>query len=177
MERKCSDKEFYTIPFVWSKTLWVMTFALFIFWFGISAFLLYGVCTEEAIADKLTSLIIINVVMLPTMFICEGLAPQRLEIGADKLVILRRYKSITIHSNEVKSIELLPANALKGAIRTGGVSGFFGYYGNFYLRSIGAVKLYATDFNNLYLVKKWDGKQIVFSCSDPELLDKTFKLN
>ena len=30
-----SKKQFYTVPFVWDKTLWAMTFACFALWIGL----------------------------------------------------------------------------------------------------------------------------------------------
>lgn len=163
-----SDKKFYTVPFVWSRTLWVMTFALFGLWLGYSAWSLWHIYTSEESMSWAVSLILFNVVMLPTVLICEGLAPQRLEIGESKLVILRRYKSVEIMADEVMSVEQLPKNALRGAIRTGGVAGFFGWYGNYYKSNIGSFKLFATNFDNLFLIKLINGKRIVISCSEPE---------
>lgn len=163
-----SDKKFYTIPFVWSRTLWVMTFALFGLWLGYSAWALWKIYNTADATSWLVSLILFNVVMLPTVLICEGLAPQRLEISKSRIVILRRYNSVTIDAQEIESIELLPKNALRGAVRTGGVSGFFGWFGNYYTLKLGSFKLYATNFDSLFLVTKLDGKKIVFSCSEPE---------
>ena len=74
----------------------------------------------EDITPSLVSLILTNVVFLPTMLLCEGYAPQRLEIGASKLVILRRYNSVTITTTQIRSIERLPDNALRFAVRTFG---------------------------------------------------------
>ena len=102
------------------------------------------------------------------MLICEGYAPQRLEIGRDHITILRRYKSVTIYSNEVQSVERLPDNAMRWAIRTGGVGGLFGFYGNYRTPAIGSFVLYATSFDNLFLITLLNGKKIVISCAEPE---------
>ena len=163
-----SDKRFYTVPFVWNKTLWVMTFAVFGLWIGFSAWLLWKIYTSDVATEMLIELIILNVLMLPIMIICEGLAPQRLEIYEKKLVILRRYKSITIYADEVLSVDPLPKNALHGAVRTWGVGGFFGYFGHYYVSKIGPFKLYATSLDNLFLIRLANGKKIVISCSEPE---------
>ena len=168
MEQKRCVKEFYTVPFVWNKTLWVMTFALFGLWIGLSGYMLYEIFTEENTSETLVGLIILNVTMLPMMVACEGLAPQRLEIGADKLIILRRYKSIVVHREEVKSVEPLPSAALRMAVRTCGVGGFFGYFGHYYTPILGAFRLYATSFDNLFVIEMWNGKKIVISCSEPD---------
>lgn len=105
------------------------------------------------------------------MLACEGLSPQRLEIGESQIVILRRYNSVVIRRDEIKSIEKLPENAMRGAIRTGGVGGLFGYFGKFYTRSIGSFSLYATGSNNLFLIRKWDGKNVVVACSEPDKME------
>ena len=164
-----SSKSFYTVPFVWDRTLWVTTFLFFILWVGVSGYMLYAIFAQpEAAKEYIFSLIVFNLIMLPTMLACEGLAPQRLEIGENQIVILRRYKSVVINRDEIRSVEPLPKSAMRGAIRTGGVGGLFGYYGNYYSRSIGSFKLYATSSTNLFLIRKWDGKSVVISCAEPD---------
>ena len=162
------NKGFYTVPFVWSRSVWVITFSFFILWVVISAFMLYEIFTQTDNIEPLVGLILFNVIMIPTMLACEGLAPQRLEIGESQIVVLRRYKSIVINREEIKSVEQLPAKAMRGAIRTGGVGGLFGYYGKYYTRAIGSFSLYATGSKNLFLIRKWDGQNIVISCAEPD---------
>lgn len=106
MEQRRRNKQFYTVPFVWNKTLWVMTFALFAIWLGVSLFLIYEIFTEKNTTEILISLVVFNAIMLPTVLVCEGLAPQRLEIGPDAIVILRRYKSVVLHREEIKVSKL-----------------------------------------------------------------------
>lgn len=165
------SKEFYTVPFVWDKRIWAVTFAVFILWICVSIFLFYNIFTQENSTEPLIALLLFNAIMLPTILACEGYAPQRLEVGESQIVVLRRYKSIVITREEIKSVERLPANAMRGAIRTAGVGGLFGYYGSYYSRSIGSFKLYATSFDNLFLVRKWDGKSIVISCAEPDKME------
>ena len=162
------NKGFYTIPFVWSRSVWVITFATFAFWVVLSAFMLYIVCTEEAFVRPLISLVLLNAIMLPLILVGEGYAPQRLEVGESQIVILRRYRSITIPLAEVQSIERLPDNALRGALRMGGNGGLFGYYGSYYTRKLGSFTLYATSFTGLFLIRKLDGRKIVISCAEPD---------
>ena len=172
-----SEKQFYTVPFVWNKTLWVMTFAVFGLWLGLSGWFLYQILTQENHSEAVASLVMLNVIMLPLIVVCEGLAPQRLEVGQSKIVILRRYKSVTIESKDVVSIDRLPDGVLgHTSVRTCGVGGLFGFFGHYYNPSIGRFLLYATSFKNLYLVRMKDDRRIVFSCSEPELLN-TFKLD
>ncbi len=161
-------KGFYTVPFVWSKTVWITTFSFFILWVGVSGYMLYMIFSQTDNTEHLVGLVLFNVIMLPTMLACEGLAPQRLEVGESQIVILRRYKSVTISRDEVKSVEQLPQGAMRGAIRTCGVGGLFGFFGKYYTRSIGSFSLYATSSENLFLIRKWDGKNIVVACAEPD---------
>ena len=167
-----SRKTFYTVPFVWDKTLWVMTFAFFIFWVALSAYMLYIIFTKSDNTYDIVSLVVFNIIMLPTMLACEGLAPQRLEIGADQIVILRRYKSVVINRSEIKSISPLSKKDFSGAIRTCGVGGLFGYFGYYYSSKLGSFRLFATSFQNLYLIKLWNEKSIVISCAEPEIMEQ-----
>lgn len=148
-----------------------MTFACFALWIGLSGWFLYHVFVDEPATVALFELIVLNLIMLPTIILCEGFAPQRLEIGDDGIVILRRYKSVVINREEIKSVECISKLAFRGAIRTFGVGGLFGYYGRYYAPALGSFTLYATSFQNLYLIRKWDGKSVVISCAEPDKMD------
>lgn len=169
------DKSFHTVPFVWSRKVWFLTSLFFVLWVATSCWFVWQMRTAEDITPSLVALVLTNLVFLPTMLLCEGYAPQRLEIGASKLVILRRYDSITITTAQIRSIERLPDNALRFAVRTFGCGGLFGFFGKFYTRKIGSFSLYATRSENLYLITLLDGKKIVISCAEPELLDEFCK--
>ena len=55
-----------------------------------------------------------------------------------------------------------------GVIRTFGVGGLFGYYGQFYNSKIGSMTWYATRQNNTVLVRTIDNKNIVLTPDEPE---------
>ena len=149
----------------------MMTFSLFLLWIGASGLLVYEACTVEDSAAPLVSLLVFNAIMLPMMLFCEGYAPQQLEVGHSKIVILRRYNSVVIPREDICRVERLPDDALRFAVRTCGVGGLFGYFGKYYSRKIGSFSLYATRLDNLYLVRRRDGKLIVFSCADPDKME------
>lgn len=166
-----SRKQFYTVPFVWDKRLWVITFACFALWVGLSGWFLYHVFVDEPATVALFELVLLNLIMLPTILACEGLAPQRLEIGEEQIVILRRYMSVVINRKEIKSVQALSKSDFSGVIRTGGVGGLFGYYGHYYSSKLGSFRLFATSFQNLYLIKLWNGKSVVISCAEPDKME------
>ena len=155
----------------WNKTVWVVTAATILAWIGVSGWMLYGASKGGNVTDDVVSLILWNVIMAPMVLICEGLAPQRLEIGHDKIVILRRYRSVTIRREQIASVERLPDGALRSALRTCGVGGLFGYYGRFYTRKIGSFSLYATRLDNLFLITLCTGKRVVISCAEPDKME------
>ena len=62
-----TPKKFYTVPFVWNKTLWVMTFLVFILWAGYSAWNLWEIFTTDNNAGAVVALIVFNLTMLPTV--------------------------------------------------------------------------------------------------------------
>lgn len=152
--------------------MWTITFATFGLWLGVSGWLIYILLTSGAVFAPLFTLVVFNFIMLPLILFCEGYAPQRLEVGESQIVILRRYRSVVISREEIRSIERLPDNALRWAVRTGGVGGLFGFYGSYYSRKIGAFTLYATGSDNLFLIRKWNGKNIVISCSEPDKMER-----
>ncbi len=167
-----SRKQFYTVPFVWDKRLWVMTFACFALWIGLSGWFLYHIFIDEPATVALFELVLLNLIVLPTIIVCEGLAPQRLEIGENQIVVLRRYMSVVINRSDIKSIQALSKSDFRGVIRTCGVGGLFGYYGHYYSSKLGSFRLFATSFQNLYLIKLWNGKSIVVSCAEPEIMEQ-----
>jgi hypothetical protein len=164
-------KQFYTVPFVWDRTLWVMTFACFALWIGLSGWFVFQIFTTDNDSALLGSLIVLNVIFLPTILACEGLAPQRLEIGESQIVILRRYKSIVINRDEIKSVQPLSKSDFRGVIRTCGVGGLFGYFGHYYSNKLGSFRLFATSFQNLFLIELWSGKSVVISCAEPDKME------
>ena len=78
------SKEFYTVPFVWDKRIWAVTFAVFILWICVSIFLFYNIFTQENSTEPLIALLLFNAIMLPTILACEGYAP----LGALSLSML-----------------------------------------------------------------------------------------
>ena len=166
-----SNKQFYTIPFVWDKTLWVMTFACFALWIGLSGWFVFQIFTTDNDSTMLASLLVLNAIFLPTILACEGLAPQRLEVGEEQIVVLRRYKSVVINRDEIKSVQPLSKSDFRGVIRTCGVGGLFGYFGHYYSNKLGSFRLFATSFQNLFLSKLCSGKSVVISCAEPDKME------
>jgi hypothetical protein len=97
--------------------------------------------------------------------VCWALAPNGLEIAGGELRILRRaWRSAAYPLTSVEEVALLPPGALRGAVRTFGNGGLFGYYGWFYRK--GAFRLFATRSDPLVEIVA-AGKRVVVSPDEP----------
>jgi hypothetical protein len=96
---------------------------------------------------------------------CWALAPKAIELEGGELRILRRaWPAAAYPLSRVDSVSVLPPGSLRGAVRTFGNGGLFGFYGWFYRK--GAFRLYATRRDRLVEVVI-DGKRVVVSPDEP----------
>ena len=159
----------YTLPFVWSKTVWAYTLIFFagsVIYIGMLVYLIFNGTTIAAVAGLIVALPI----LVGIMIFCEGYSPQRLEISQSQITVLRRYDSITIPRSLILSIVPLEPKDIKRVYTDGGCAGLFGYFGGFRSKQLGRFKMYATSMDNLYLITLSDGRKIVIGCTEPKLL-------
>ena len=159
----------YTLPFVWSKTVWAFTLIFFagsVIYIGMLVYLIFNGTTIAAVAGLVVSL----PVLVGIMIFCEGYSPQRLEISQSQITVLRRYDSITIPRSLILSIVPLEPKDIKRVYTDGGCAGLFGYFGGFRSKQLGRFKMYATSMDNLYLITLSDGRKIVIGCTEPKLV-------
>ena len=159
----------YTLPFVWSKTVWAYTLIFFagsVIYIGMLIYLIFNGTTIAAVAGLIVALPI----LVGIMIFCEGYSPQRLEISQSQITVLRRYDSITIPRSLILSIVPLEPKDIKRVYTDGGCAGLFGYFGGFRSKQLGRFKMYATSMDNLYLITLSDGRKIVIGCTEPKLL-------
>lgn len=159
----------YTLPFVWSKTVWAYTLIFFagsVIYIGMLVYLIFNGTTAAAVAGLVVALPL----LVGIMIFCEGYSPQRLEISESQITVLRRYESITIPRSMILSIEPLEPKDMKRVYTDGGCAGLFGYFGGFRSKQLGRFKMYATSMDNLYLLTLSDSRKIVIGCTEPKLL-------
>ncbi|RYD52848.1 MAG: hypothetical protein EOP52_01500 [Sphingobacteriales bacterium] len=102
---------------------------------------------------------------------------------------IRRYQLTpdTLEIVQVKGIKSFPRASFQSAtpvttkdlgfgIRLFGSGGFLGYFGTFFYRNVGKVKVYATDRTKLILLRQTDGKQVMISPADPAAFLQALKL-
>ena len=160
-------KPVYTIPYKWNKEVWIVTSALFVGLVGTILFLIYGF-VKGMDHGLLYSLMPLVVILLGLIIGCEGYAPQYLEVGDDRIVIVRRYAGVTIHRTEIISVRPLSSKDFRGVLRLCGCDGLFGYMGKYWSKKLGKFSLYATSKSNLFLINTTTRGKIVLGCSEPE---------
>jgi hypothetical protein len=97
---------------------------------------------------------------------CYLYAPEKYVVGNFDIAINRPMGDIVIHVKDILEIRVLKENELEGTSRTFGVGGLFGYYGSYYNKVLGDMKWYATNQNNMVIIRSRQGDAIVISPDD-----------
>ena len=101
-------------------------------------------------------------------FLAFAFRPIYYIVTKDELIIRRLFGNVKVKRADIRSIEIIDKNKIKGSIRTFGMDGLFGYYGNFSNFSIGRMTWYATRRDKPVLVKTINNKKIIFTPNEPE---------
>jgi Bacterial PH domain len=101
-------------------------------------------------------------------FLALGFRPISYVVTKEKIIVRRPLLNVHIKRTDIKSVELIERNKITGSIRTFGVGGLFGYYGNFANFSLGRMTWYATRKDKPVLVKTIDNKKIIFTPNEPD---------
>ncbi len=117
---------------------------------------------------KTLSLILIFVLLLLTYLIPYLFHPVKYVIDDEKLIIKRPLKPYIIELKEIKKIEPLDDDALKGKIRVFGSGGAFGYFGKFRNKRFGTMIFFATRLSNYVHILTIDGKNIILTPDERE---------
>jgi hypothetical protein len=88
-------------------------------------------------------------------------------VTKDELVIHRPVSNVHFKRSDIKTVELLQKQKIRGSIRIMGIGGLFGYYGIFANFSIGRMVWYATRRDNPVLIRTINNKKIVLTPDEP----------
>ena len=94
---------------------------------------------------------------------CVTLIPLELKWGASGIRITRLFSSTVIPIREVRLVKRFPYACVQSSVRTCGSGGLFGFLGHFKNEEVGRYVMYATELDNLVMVRT-SGKTYVFSC-------------
>lgn len=165
-----------TVNYRWCWQVWIITSLMMLMVVAAMAGFVYTACIEGDVKGYL--FLLIFVILLGVMIGCEGYSPQRLELDDEKIVVLRRYDSIVLYRRDIASIQPLARRDMGLVVAMGGCMGIFGYFGTFSSSRFGQFRIYATSFDDLYLLRLYNGKNVVVG-SDRDnpikLLERTDK--
>jgi hypothetical protein len=117
---------------------------------GIAAFVSAGLCL---------SLLMLAVV----------LAPRGYLLGPEGVTILRRRSNLTVPLASIISAEAdEQGDVFRKGVRTGGMGGAFGFFGQFAKDGFGPYEAYATRRTGLVILRRAKGDPVVISPADPE---------
>ena len=164
-----SREVIHTLQYNWSRTVWVITFGFFILAVAVIRLLIAAIAQGSVVAGVIGLVIALPIFVAIALY-TEGYSPQRLEVSASQITVLRRYNSVTIPRSAILSITPLTKQDMRWTTSMGGCGGLYGYFGTFSNRRLGQFTMYATTMENLYLITTADGKKCVINCSEPQLL-------
>lgn len=158
-------KSITTFPCPWSMGVTFLT--------AITAIILvisvYFVWTNELIWLKYTLIIICLATIIGVLL----LMPLRLIIGSDKITLHRLIGSIHIPFKDIIELKAIPNSETAYSIRVLGSGGLCGYLGKFKNKKLGNYIMYATNLNELILIRT-DRKTYVFSCKNRDEFIESF---
>ena len=100
-------------------------------------------------------------------FFAFAFRPIEYVVTVDELIVRRLLFDVRIMRDDIKTVELIDREKIRGSFRIAGVGGLFGYYGGFTNSSLGFMTWYMTRRDRPVLVKTMDNKKILFSPDDP----------
>ena len=110
--------------------------------------------------------------LLAIYFTTFSFRPIDYNITSDKLVIHRAIKDVIIKREDIRSVQPIHKNQMKWTIRTFGVGGLFGYYGEFVNSNFGNMTWYATRRDKTVLIETIDDKKLIVTPDQPEAFIK-----
>ena len=135
----------------------------------------YFIWTDDFPSSMLWLKYTLIVVFIATIIGGLGYMPIRLTIGNDKIILHRLFGAINIPIKDIIAIKAIPNSETAFSIRTFGSGGLFGYLGKFKNKKLGYYTMYATDINELILIRT-ARKTYVFSCRNRDKFIESVKL-
>lgn len=157
------ENNYISLPFNWSGGVWAVTIVTLVVLAGTGFYLESLQWPRSMLWLKY----LLTIILLTTVIVGVGYMPIRLKANDEKVTVRRLFGSLEIPLNEVIETRRIFKSDINGSIRTFGSGGLFGYLGRFKNDRLGNYTMYATELNNLILVRT-SNKKYVFSCSRPQ---------
>ena len=157
------ENNYISLPFNWSGGVWAVTIVTLVVLAGTGFYLESLQWPRSMLWLKY----LLTIILLTTVIVGVGYMPIRLKANDEKVTVRRLFGSLEIPLNEVIETRRIFKSDINGSVRTFGSGGLFGYLGRFKNDRLGNYTMYATELNNLILVRT-SNKKYVFSCSRPQ---------
>ena len=108
-----------------------------------------------------------TVALILIYFIAFAFRPINYNLANGKLTIHRLLLDVNIDRVNIKSVELIDKDKIGWSLRTFGVGGLFGYFGNFANIKMGKMTWYATRKDRIVLLLTNNNKKIILTPDDP----------
>lgn len=151
-----------SVPFHWSGGVWAITIVTLVFIIGATFYI--TVLNWPTVMLWLKYLLM--AVFFITVIVGMGYTPIRLKANDEKITVRKLFGSQEIPLSAVRGVSRISKSDLNGSIQTFASGGLFGYLGRFKNNRLGRYNMYATELNNLILIRT-SNKNYVFSCSRP----------
>lgn len=136
----------------------------------IGQFFMSGTAPEDKII-----LVFVSFSLVLTYALCYLFRPIEYQLTDSQLIIHRLLKDVVIERSDIADLRQLAPEQLSGSIRTFGVGGLFGYFGEFSNPKLGSMTWYATRRDNAILVTTNDNKRLLLTPDEPTLLFNDYK--
>lgn len=151
-----------SVPFHWSASVWIITIVTLAFIAGGA----FHVVSIKWPVGMLWLKYLIIAILLISIIIGVRYAPIRLKANCEKITLRMVFGSRKIPLSEVTGVTRILKSDINCSIQILGSGGLFGYLGQFKNDKLGNYNMYATELNNLILVRTRN-KNYLFSCSCP----------
>ncbi len=95
--------------------------------------------------------------------ITYAFSPLSYEVNETDLIIKRPFRNVVIPRRQIKNVFRIEQGKLTWSIRTFGVGGLFGYFGQFWNKEFGNMTWYVTRRENAIMVMTQNNKKIIVS--------------
>lgn len=112
---------------------------------------------------KIVLLFYVILLFVAVVFFCWYFSVKEYIINEDGVTIVKPFSRLLIGWHEISDIIRISRDDLRSSIRLWGNGGVFGIYGFFKNKVLGKYQAYFADFDNLVLIRKRDGKNLVIS--------------
>ena len=150
----------------------IMTACCLILFAGIIGVELFVMVGTGFSAITVVAFVVPVFVMIGLTIFCYLYRPAGYMVEEGNLVINRPAGDVKIALSDIVSAKQTTRDEMRFTIRTLGVGGLFGYFGQYYNKAFGSMTWYVTRRDHMIIIETRQAKKIVISPDDLGLMDR-----